>query len=106
MDINFIDNNVGVLDKVMSAKILNNRFYLPTPLEPIISNNPKASLKEYDNPNDYTSGLINNSPRTINTLNNLSDIPISLKSSENSSEVINILQGKKEGSLESLATAY
>jgi len=90
----------------MFAKILNNRFYIPAPLEPIISNNPKSLLREYDKPTNFTDGVIIKNSRIFETVNSLNEFPILLKNNETASEVINILQGKKEGSLEALATAY
>lgn len=91
----------------MYSKILTNRFYLPAPLEPIVTNNPYSSLIEYDNPNfsEITAGS-SSSRLTSQTTNNKQQSPIFVNHNEKSHEVVNILQSKKEGSLEALGTAY
>jgi hypothetical protein len=91
----------------MYSKVLTNRFYLPAPLEPIVSNNPYSSLLEYDNPNyaETTTSVPSSRLSTTAPFDTSKD-PIFRTRVETPSEVINILQGKKEGSMEALATAY
>jgi hypothetical protein len=90
----------------MLAKLLSTRFYLPAPLEPIVSNNPYSALQAYDDPSFTTSSLVANSSRSLTTSEDLHNSPLKVVTEKSTSEVINILQGKKEGSLEALATAY
>jgi hypothetical protein len=91
----------------MYSKILTNRFYLPAPLEPIVSNNPYSSLIEYDNPNFLEIRNSSSSSRLNTALtDNQQSSPIFINHNEKSHEVVNILQSKKEGTLEALATAY
>jgi hypothetical protein len=99
---NLTDNS----DKVSTSKLLNSRFYLPAPLEPIVSTNPNSDLRDYDNPNYSNITTVNNTPRLDPSFNLLNDYPVTKLSETTSSEVINILQGKKEGSMEALSTAY
>jgi hypothetical protein len=101
------DTQSNFADKSMYSKVLTNRFYLPAPLEPIVSNNPYSSLIEYDNPNftEINSGVSSSRLFTPEGTKNTSS-PIFTENSERSHEVVNILQSKKEGSMEALATAY
>lgn len=91
----------------MYSKVLTNRFYLPAPLEPVVTNNPHSSLIEYDNPN-FIEIQTNSSSSRLSTDSEVvgKSSPIFNKTLEHSHEVVNILQSKKEGSLEALATAY
>jgi hypothetical protein len=100
------NSQLGGSDQVMLAKLLSTRFYLPAPLEPIVSNNPYSTLQAYDDPSFTTSSLVTNSPRSLTTSDDLHSSPLKVATEKSTSEVINILQGKKEGSLEALATAY
>jgi predicted CopG family antitoxin len=47
-----------------------------------------------------------NSSRSLASSEDFNSSPLKIMTEKSSSEVINILQGKKEGSLEALATAY
>jgi hypothetical protein len=102
----YFNSQLGGSDQVMLAKLLSTRFYLPAPLEPIVSNNPYSTLLAYDDPSFTTSSLVVNSARSLGNSDDSKSLPLKVVSETSSSEVINILQGKKEGSLESLATAY
>lgn len=101
------DTQSNSTDKSMYSKVLTNRFYLPAPLEPIVSNNPYSSLIEYDNPNFIeTQTGVSSSRLSSSSTNTRFSSPIFTSNSERGHEVVNILQSKKEGSMEALATAY
>jgi len=93
-------------DVTTGAKILNSRFYIPAPLEPIVSNNPYADLRNYDDPNFTQRSLTSNTPRVLGQAVSNKAQPLTVLKNSTESEVINILQGKKEGSMEALSTAY
>ena len=101
----FLGNLTEHQDLTTGSKILSSRFYLPAPLEPIVSNNPYADLRNYDDPNFAQRSVAPTSSRIANEGFN-DEKPLTVLKSSTESEVINILQGKKEGSMEALSTAY
>jgi len=90
----------------MLAKLSTNQFYLPAPVDPIISTNPYSDLRNYDNPNFLSTGITSTGPRTSAYVSSQNSLPLASVATHSPSEVINVLQGKKEGSFEALATAY
>ena len=107
MEKTFFDNLTGHQDVTTGAKILSSRFYLPAPLEPIVSNNPYSDLRNYDDPNFNQKSYSPSSSRISgDESDNITSKPLTILNSSSESEVINILQGKKEGSMEALSTAY
>jgi hypothetical protein len=90
----------------MFAKLATNQFYLPAPVDPIVSTNPYSDLRSYDNPNFLSTGLISTGPRSSSELAADQTLPLASVAHRSPSEVVNILQGKKEGSFEALSTAY
>jgi hypothetical protein len=90
----------------MLSKMLTNRFYLSTSTAPVVSTNPRASVTNYDNPNFTLNELVSNSPRLLTNWDVNSSTPLIEISESKSGEVINILQGKREGSFEAASTAY
>lgn len=102
----FFDNELGHVDKQMLSKMLTNRFYLSTSTAPVVSTNPRASVTNYDNPNFTLNELVSNSPRLLTNWDVNSSTPLIEISESKSGEVINILQGKREGSFEAASTAY
>jgi hypothetical protein len=101
-----LDNQAGNADAAMLAKLATNQFYLPAPLDPIVSTNPYSDLRSYDNPNFLSTGLVSTGPRSSNESASQQNLPLASVAQSSPSEVVNILQGKKEGSFEALATAY
>jgi hypothetical protein len=102
---NFLGNLTDHQDTMTGSKILSSRFYLSAPLEPVVSNNPYADLRNYDDPNFTQRSVIPTSSRITDQSLNV-ERPLSVLKGSTESEVINILQGKKEGSMEALSTAY
>jgi hypothetical protein len=102
----FLDNQAGNADASMLAKLATNQFYLPAPVDPIVSTNPYSDLRSYDNPNFLSTGLVSTGPRSSNDSASQPNLPLTSVAQNSPSEVVNILQGKKEGSFEALATAY
>jgi hypothetical protein len=91
----------------MLAKLATNQFYLPAPVDPTVSTNQYSDLRSYDNPNLLSTGITSPGPRTyLEEGFDLLPLPLSSFARHSSSEVVNILQGKKEGSFEALSTAY
>jgi hypothetical protein len=105
LETQFLNNKSEVTDNLMLPKVLTNSSYLPAPIDPILTNNVRSNFSDYDNPNFSSSGIVTSSPRATTDWDRIHE-PLSPVYTTAPSEVINILQGKKEGSLESLSNAY
>lgn len=106
LDNQFSSNQSGNSDVAMFAKLSTNQFYLPAPVDPIVSTNPYSDLRSYDNPNSLSTGTVSTGPRSSNDTMGSASLPLASVANHSPSEVINILQGKKDGSFEALSTAY
>jgi hypothetical protein len=106
LDSQFLNNQSSNSDTTMFAKLATSQFYLPAPVDPIVSTNPYSDLKSYDNPNFLSTGIVSTGPRSSSADLSERTLPLASVASHTPSEVVNVLQGKKEGSFEALATAY
>lgn len=87
-------SSVKHMDQLMILKLSANRVYTEAPNYPIISNNPQISSLNYDSPVIKSKSTIPSNGKVTNT------------HLQNKSEVVTILQGRREGSLAALNSNY
>jgi hypothetical protein len=87
-------SSVKHMDQLMILKLSANRVYTEAPNYPIISNNPHLSNLNYDSPVTKSRSVLPSNGKVTSVR------------TEDKSEVVTILQGRREGSLAALNSNY